>query len=178
MTDLYTTTVPPFIKALDNLSKILDKAAAHAAGKATERRPAAYFERALLNDCLIFDQFPLLMQVQRVSDNAKGGPARLAGIEGPKMEDAETTIAELKDRLAKTAAFLKTLTPEQFVGSEERKIELPYWKGKYLTGFEYATVYLVPNFYFHYATAYSILRKNGVDVGKDDYIGNVPLKEL
>ena len=177
-TNLYTITVPPFLKALDNLSKILDKAAAHAASKATERRPASYFEQALLNDRLIFDQFPLLMQVQRVSDNAKGGPARLAGIEGPKMEDAETTIAELKERLAKTSDFLKSIKPAQIIGKEDVKITLPYWRDKYLTGAEYATQQLIPNFYFHLTTAYSILRKNGVDVGKDDYIGGLPLKSL
>src|SRR5437868_3266436 len=112
-TNLYTATIPPMRKALSTLSKILDKAAAHAATKATERRPASYFEQALLHDRIIFDQFPLLMQVQRVSDNAKGGAARLAGIEPPKFEDTEKTIDELKARLEKTAAFLDSIKPEQ-----------------------------------------------------------------
>ena len=177
-TNLYTTTVPPMMKALGALSKILDKAAAHAASKATERRPASYFEAALLNDHLIFDQFSLLMQIQLVSDNAKNGVARIAGIEAPAMEDTEKTFSQLKERLAKTADFLKTILPEQLIGREEAKVSLPYWNGKSLTGFEYATEYLMPNFYFHLVTAYSILRKNGVDVGKDDYIGGLPLKSL
>ena len=94
------------------------------------------------------------------------------------MEDAETTIVELKERLAKTADFLKSIKPEQIIGKEDVKITLPYWKDKYLTGAEYATQQLIPNFYFHYTTAYSILRKNGIDVGKDDYIGGLPLKNL
>ena len=163
------------MKALGALSKILDKAAAYAESKKTPKRT---FEEALLNDRLIFDQFSLLMQIQRVSDNAKNGIARIAGIEAPKMEDAEKTVAELQARIEKTLAFLKTIKPEQLIGREEAKVSLPYWNGKSLTGFEYATEYLMPNFYFHLVTAYSILRKNGVDVGKDDYIGGLPLKSL
>jgi len=174
-TNLYTITVPPMMKALGALSKILDKAAAYAESKKTPKRT---FEEALLNDRLIFDQFSLLMQIQRVSDNAKNGIARIAGIEAPKMEDAEKTVAELQARIEKTLAFLKTIKPEQLIGREEAKVSLPYWNGKSLTGFEYATEYLMPNFYFHLVTAYSILRKNGVDVGKDDYIGGLPLKSL
>ena len=105
-TNLYTITVPPMMKVLGALSKILDEAAAHAASKATERRPASYFEEALLNDRLIFDQFPLIMQIQRVSDNAKNGIARIAGIEAPSFEDNEKTFAELKTRIEKTLAYL------------------------------------------------------------------------
>ena len=100
-TNLYTITVPPFLKALDNLSKILDKAAAHAASKATERRPASYFEQALLNDRLIFDQFPLLMQVQRVSDNAKGGPARLARPQQHGLDDG--AVGQVEQGLVRAA---------------------------------------------------------------------------
>ena len=173
--NFYTATVPPMMKALGALSKILDKAAAYAESKKTPKRT---FEEALLNDRLIFDQFSLLMQIQRVSDNAKNGIARIAGIEAPKMEDAEKTVAELQARIEKTLAFLKTIKPEQLIGREEAKVSLPYWNGKSLTGFEYATEYLMSNFYFHLVTAYSILRKNGVDVGKDDYIGGLPLKSL
>ena len=177
-TNLYPITVPPMMKALGALSNILDKAAAHAASKATERRPASYFEEALLNDRLIFDQFPLIMQIQRVSDNAKGGAARIVGIEAPAFEDTEKTIPELKARLAKTADFLKTVLPEQVIGKEAIKVSLPYWDGKALTGFEYATEYLIPNFFFHVVTAYAILRKNGVPLGKSDYIGGLPPKDL
>jgi len=176
-TNLYSATIVPMRKTINAFIKILDKAASHAASKATARRPAAYFESALLGDRLIFDQFPLVMQLQRVSDNAKNGAARLAGVEAPAMEDTETTFAELQQRLLKTMDFLDTLKPGDIAGQEERKVVLPYWNGKHLSAFEYATEYLMPNFYFHAVTAYSILRKNGVDVGKDDYIGGLPLKD-
>lgn len=177
-TNLYTVTIPPMLKILRAFSGILDKAAAHAATKATKRRPASYFEEALLRSDLIFDQFPFAMQVQRVSDNAKNGIARLAGVEPPAFEDNEKTFAELKARMEKTIAFLTTIQPEQIIGREGTQVTLPYYDGKYMTAFEYATEYLMPNFYFHAVTAYSILRKNGVDVGKDDYIGGLPLKDL
>ena len=172
-TNLYTVTIPPMMKALGALSKILDKAAVYAESKKTPKRS---FEEALLNDRLIFDQFPFAAQVRIACDNAKGGAARLAEIEIPKFEDDEKTIAELQARIEKTLAFLKTVKPEQVVGKEAIKVSLPYWDGKSLSGFEYATQYLMPNFYFHVVTAYAILRKNGVPLGKSDYIGGLPLK--
>lgn len=177
-TNLYSITLPPMMKALGALSKILDKAAAHAATKATERRPAAVHEEALLGDRVIFDQFDLKRQIQAVCGEAKGGAARLSETELPSHPDTETTIPELKARIEKTLDFLKSITPEQVVGKEDGKISLPYWPGKYLTGFEYATEYLLPNFYFHLSTAYAVIRKNGVDIGKTDYIGGLPLKDL
>ena len=172
-TNLYTVTIRPMMKALGALSKILDKAAAYAESKKTPKRS---FEEALLNDRLIFDQFPFAAQVRIACDNAKGGAARLAEIEIPKFEDDEKTIAELQARIEKTLAFLKTVKPEQVVGKEAIKVSLPYWDGKSLSGFEYATQYRMPNFYFHVVTAYAILRKNGVPLGKSDYIGALPLK--
>lgn len=174
--NLYTMTIPPVTKSLDLLSKLLDKVSEAAAEKATQRRPAADFESALLSDKLIFDQYPLARQVMIATDNAKGLAARLAGVEVPKYEDTEKTVEELKARIDKTLAFLRTIKEEDVVGSEERHISLPYWDGKYTTAFEYATEYLMPNFYFHMTTAYSILRKNGIDIGKSDYIGPLPLK--
>lgn len=169
-TNLYTMTIPPMMKTLKNLSGILDKAAAHAESKKTVKRT---FEESLLQDRLVFDQFPFLKQVQVACDNGKGGAARLAGVEAPKMEDNEKTVTELKARIDKTLAFMQEIKPEQIIGQEERKVKLPYWD-KEMTAFGYATEYLMPNFYFHVATAYSILRKNGVDLGKMDYIGSVP----
>ncbi|MCR4281117.1 MAG: DUF1993 domain-containing protein [Candidatus Kaiserbacteria bacterium] len=177
-TNLYSTTVPPMMKTLGALSKILDKANAHAETKGTERRPGSVHVEALLNDRLVFDQFSLIKQVQVACDNAKGGAARLAEVEIPAYEDNEKTVSELKARIDKTIAFLKTIEPKQIIGKEEIKISLPYFKEKYFTGFEYATEYLIPNFYFHVVTAYSILRKNGVEIGKADYIGGLPLKNL
>ncbi|MEK7156208.1 MAG: DUF1993 domain-containing protein [Patescibacteria group bacterium] len=172
-TNLYSITIAPIVKALEALSKILDKAAAYAESKKTVKRT---FEEALLNDRLIFDQFPLAAQVRIACDNAKGGAARLAEVEIPSFEDNEKTIAELQARIAKTLAFVRSVKPEQVVGKEGIKVSLPYWDGKSLSGFEYATEYLMPNFYFHVVTAYAILRKNGVPIGKNDYIGALPLK--
>ena len=176
--NLYTITVPPMMKALDALSKLMDKASAHAETKATERHPASEHLSSLLNDRLVFDQFNFTRQVQVACDNAKGGAARLAEIEIPKYEDDEKTIPELKARIEKTIAFLKSIAPEKITGKEGIKVSLPYFPIKYITGFEYATEYLLPNFYFHIVTAYSILRKNGVDIGKKDYINGLPLKDL
>lgn len=177
-TNLYTITVPPMIKALSMLSKVMDKAVVHAESKGTERHPGSKHLASLLNDRLIFDQFNFIRQVQVACDNAKGGAARLAEIEIPVYEDNEKTVDELKARIEKTVAFLKTIESKQIIGKEEIKITLPYWPTKYITGFEYATEYLMPNFYFHIVTAYSILRKNGVDIGKKDYINGLPLKNL
>src|SRR3989344_7044598 len=129
-TNLYSTTVLPMMKTLKNLSAILDKAAGHAETKGTEKRPGSVHVEALLNDRLVFDQFPLLRQVQISCDNGKAGAARLAGIEAPKFEDSEKTVAELKSRIDKTLEFMQSIKPEQIVGQEERKITLPYWPDK------------------------------------------------
>jgi hypothetical protein len=176
-TNLYTITIPPMMKSLTALSAILDKLAAHAEGKQLEWHPKGVQEEALLQSRLISDQFPFVRQVQVACDNAKGGAARLAEIEIPKFEDNEKTVAELKERIEKTISFLKTIKPEQVIGKEGVKVSLPYWNGKSLSSFEYVTEYLMPNFYFHVTTAYSILRKNGVAVGKSDYLGPLPLKD-
>lgn len=177
-TNLYTVTIPVMTKALTALDKILDKVAAAAASRASERRPAAYYEEAFLQSRLVFDQFPFVQQVQVACDNAKGGAARLAEIEAPKFEDNEKSVAELKTRVEKTLAFLDTVKPEQVIGKEGIQVMLPYWTDKYMTGFDYATEYLMPNFFFHFTTAYAILRKNGIDIGKGDYMGGLPLKDL
>jgi len=177
-TNLYSITIPPMVKALTAFSGVLDKLVAHAAQKQQSWQPAGMQESALLTSHLISDQFPFVKQVQVATDNAKGGAARLAEIEIPKFEDTETTVAELKARLDKTIGFLNTITPEQIIGKEKVKVSLSYWDGKSLEGFEYVTQYLIPNFYFHLTTAYSILRANGVDIGKADYMGPLPLKNL
>ena len=173
-TNLYTITIPPMVKALTALSAILDKAVAHSESKKLSWMD---FEESLVNDKIIFDQFDFKRQVQIACDNAKGASARLAQVEVPKMEDNEKTLAELKARIEKTLAFVATIKPEQVIGKEAIEITLPYFPGKYMTGFDYATEYLLPNFYFHVTTAYQILRKNGVDLGKSDFIGELPFKE-
>ena len=176
-TNLYTITVPPMMKALKALSGILDKVDTHAKSKQLEWHPAGLQEGALLESRLISDQFSFVRQVQVACDNAKNGVARLAEIEAPKYEDTEKTIAELKARIEKTVAFLKTLKPEQVSGKEGVKVALPYWGGKSMSGLDYTNNYLLPNFYFHLTTAYSILRKNGVNLGKGDFMGDLPLKD-
>lgn len=163
---MYQASSPRFINALKNLSAILDKAQAYAEAKKID-------PSVLTNARLFPDMFPLKRQVQITCDNAKGAVARLAGVEVPKHEDTEETVAELKARIAKTIGFVETIKPNQVDGSEERNIHLKLgpqevdWKGmQYLLGFA------LPNFYFHAVTAYDILRHCGVDVGKHDFIGN------
>ena len=177
-TNLYTVTVPPMTKALQALHTFLDKVDTHAKSKQLEWHPKGLQEDALLQSRLISDQFPFVRQVQVACDNAKMGAAHLAEIEAPKFEDTEKTVAELKTRIEKTLAFLKTIKPAQVIGKEAVKITLPYWGGKSLTGFDYVNNYLIPNFYFHVTTAYSIMRKNGVEIGKADYMGALPLADL
>lgn len=167
MTNIYETTVPLFRTMLLNLSAILDKAAAFAQERKIE-------DSALLNDRLAPDMFPFIRQVQIACDNAKWASARFAGVEIPKHEDVETTFHELKERIAKTLAFLDTLQEDRFIGASDRRIELAHVKWKHLTGEDYARRYAIPNFLFHVTIAYGILRHNGVPVGKADFLGAIP----
>lgn len=163
------------IKSLEALSALLDKMSKHADGKQLSWQPPQAQQEAFLQSRLIADQFPFVRQIQIACDNAKGGAARLAEIEIPKYEDNEKTVEELKARITKTIEFMKSIKPEQIAGKEGVKVSLVYWGGKSLDGFDYVTNYLIPNFYFHVTTAYSILRKNGVEIGKSDYMGPLPL---
>ena len=162
---MHQASAPRFANALRNLSAILDKAHGWAESKKID--PAV--PGALR---LIADMFPLSRQVQIACDTAKGAVARLAGVEIPRFEDEEKTLPELKARIARTLAFIDGVKPEQVDGSEEREVVLKLrgkdvsFKGKqYLLGFAY------PNFYFHATTAYNILRHNGVELGKGDFLG-------
>ncbi len=162
---MYDVSLPAFIRALTNLSAILDKGAAHAQAQGTD--PAD-----LIQTRLIADMDALPAQVQRASDAAKGCAARLAGLEVPSFADTETTFPELKERIAKTVAFLKTIRPEQLEGSETRTIELKLRQGPMtFDGKSYLLGFALPNFYFHVTTAYDILRHKGVQIGKMDYLG-------
>lgn len=161
---MYHASVPVFVRMLKNLSIILDKAQAHA-----EARKIA--PNVLPASRVIADMFPLSKQVQIACDHAKGAAARLAGIEVPKYEDNEQTIDELKARIAKTIAYVETFTPEQLDGTEER--DIAFTLGSYdlkFKGMDYLLGFALPNFYFHMVTAYNILRQNGVDVGKRDFL--------
>ncbi|MDB5188168.1 MAG: hypothetical protein JWO50_688 [Candidatus Kaiserbacteria bacterium] len=174
-TNLYTVTIPPMIKGLTALSTILDKAESFAEA---HKLSWMSFDEALLNDRIVFTQFPFVRQVQLACDHAKGGAGRLAQVEVPKHEDTEKTFAELKARIAKTLEFVQSIKPEQVIGKEDISVTLAFFPDKYLTGFDYAIEYLMPNFMFHLTTAYSILRKNGMEIGKVDFVGTMPFKEL
>ena len=164
---LYDFTVPAFTRALTNMSKQLEKANAYAAQK-------KFDFKALAETRLIADMHPLTSQVQIACDNAKGAVARLAGVEAPKHADTEKTYDELQARIAKTLDFIASVKPEQFVGAETREVVLKF-PGMTLTfkGQDYVTKFALPNFYFHAAMAYALLRKNGVEIGKPDFMGAI-----
>ena len=162
---MYQASVPVFLRMLTNLNVVLDKTMAHVAARKIE--PAA-----LLNARLYPDMLPLVRQVQLVADFAKNTSARLAGVELPKFADTETSFEELKARIAKTAEFLKTLKPAQIDGTEEKEITFPI-AGQPTTfkGQQYLFNSGLANFFFHVTTAYAILRHNGVELGKRDFLG-------
>ena len=164
-------SIPVFEIGFGALSALLDKAAAHAAARKIE-------PSVLLQSRLSPDMFPLVRQVQIASDQAKNGSSRLAGVEPPRYEDNETTIDQLKERLAKTLAYLKSVDPKRIDGSTDHDITFPLGptnKG-HMKGADYLNHFVLPNFYFHVAAAYAILRHCGVDLGKRDFLGAVPLK--
>jgi len=164
---MYQASVPALVHALNALSAILDKGAAHAKDKGID--PAE-----LINARLAPDMFPLSRQVQIASDNAKGIAARLAGREIPKYEDTESTFEELKARIAKTIAFIKSVPASEIDGGEERQVALSTGgQPRTFTAQNYLVYFALPNFYFHVTTAYDILRHKGVPLGKPDYIGGL-----
>lgn len=166
---LYDLTITQFTKTLQNLSRCLDKAAAFAEAK-------KFPPEVLLEARLAPDQFKLLRQVQIACDTAKNGAARLTGKEAPAFEDNEQTIADAKARIEKTVAYLQTLSPKDFEAAASQQVSQPRWAGKWLTGHELALHHMLPNFFFHVTTAYGILRHNGVELGKKDYLGEMPFK--
>lgn len=162
---MYQASIPTFIRALNNLADILQKAADHAEAKKID--PAV-----LVNARLFPDMFPLAKQVQIASDAAKGGAARLAQSEPPSFEDNETTFPQLIERAKKTVAYLETLKPGQIDGSEGRTVS---WKTRTATkemqGQPYLLNHVLPNIFFHISTTYAILRHSGVELGKQDFLG-------
>jgi hypothetical protein len=163
---MYTVTVPEFKRGLLALKALLVKVEAFVAEKQIE-------DSVVLNDRLALDQFPFVKQVQVACDNAKGTASRLAGVDIPKMEDNETTLKQLEERIDKTIAYLDTLKPEQFEGAESREIPIYFFPGKMLYGLEYVNTLGLANFHFHITTAYSILRHHGMNIGKADYMGQL-----
>lgn len=167
---LFAITVTQYSKILGNLAACLDKAAKYAESK-------KFDVEVLLNSRLAPDQFNLIRQVQIACDTAKFGAARVCGKEAPSHPDTEKTLPELLARIKLVQDYLATFTEADFAGAESRHVSQPRWEGKYLTGLEFAIQHSIPNLYFHVTTAYSILRHNGVEVGKKDYLGVMPYKQ-
>ena len=164
---MYSASVPVYAHTLGNLARLLDKAEAHAAAK-------KFDAAVLLAARLAPDMLPFTKQVQIACDAARLSVARLAGIDPPKFEDNETSMAELQARIQKTIDFLKTVTAAQVDGSEAREISIPRRDGVMkLEGEVYLKHYALPNFFFHVTTAYALLRHNGVELGKADYLGQL-----
>ena len=164
---MHSASAPVFARMLGNLLVWLDKAEAHAAARKFDA--ANYLGLRLAPDML-----PFARQIQIASDGAKGCMARLAGVEIPKWEDNEASIAELRARIQKTIDYVRSFEPAQIDGSEGREVTIPRRSGEPLkfNGEAYLKHYVLPNFYFHVTTAYALLRHAGVELGKADYLGN------
>lgn len=163
-------SLPAFEIGLNALSAVIDKAAAHAAAKKID-------QSVLVGWRLAPDMFAFGRQVQVACDQAKNGAARLAGIEPPKFEDNETNLDQFKERITKTVAFLKTLDTKAIDGSSDREITIPLGQKKgQMKAADYLNHFMLPNFYFHLTAAYAVVRNFGVDVGKRDFLGAIPMK--
>ncbi|WP_131114238.1 DUF1993 domain-containing protein [Lichenihabitans psoromatis] len=162
---MHDLSVPVFVRALHNLSAILDKGVTFAASEGVSAD-------TLTGGRLIGDMGPLTAQIQRASDTAKGCVARLAGITVPSFADTETTFPELQKRITDTIELLQSIAPSQIDGSEDRSIDLKFGERRLtMTGRDYLLGFVLPNFFFHVTTAYAILRHKGVPVGKMDFLG-------
>ena len=162
---IYDAASPILVRGLTNLSGFLDKAKAE-----------GFDETVLMQARLYDDMRPLSSQIQLASDSAKGAVARLAGVDNPSMADTEASFAELKDRIARTIAFIESVDPAAFDGAEARPVTLKTPKRELnFEGAGYLTSFALPNFHFHVTTAYGILRKEGVPLGKMDYLGRLAL---
>jgi uncharacterized protein len=163
---MYQASVPRLVNILGNLSNILDKAQAHVDAKKLDAVTLTTYR-------LFPDMLPMKSQVQIACDTAKGVVARLAGVEIPVFEDDEKTLSDLKARIAKTIAFIQTVTPGQIDGTEDKEIVIKRGdKETRYKGMQFLLGHALPNFYFHVTTAYNILRHNGIEIGKRDYLGN------
>jgi hypothetical protein len=165
-----SAAIPSFEITLGALSKLLDKAESYCTGKKIN-------PEVLLGYRLAPDMFALTRQIQIACDQAKNGSARLAGIDPPKFEDTEKTIPELKERITKTLAFVKGIDRKAIDASADRAITFPLGpkKGE-MKGADYLNHFVLPNFYFHAATAYALLRHAGLEIGKQDFLAGIPIK--
>jgi len=166
---LIYTTVLETKKLLRNLDGWLEKAGAYATAKKFE-------PSVLLQSRLAPDMFPLLRQIQATCDQAKYAAARAAGKDAPSHPDNEQTVDDLRKRIATVVSYLDTFTKSDFEGTSARTVSLPRWEGKSMTATDYFIEHAIPNFFFHFTTAYAILRHNGVDIGKRDYLGALSMR--
>jgi hypothetical protein len=163
---MHQASVPVFQRSLQALSNCIDKAEAHIEARKID-------PTALTNFRFYPDMFPFYRQIQSATDHAKGAPARLAGIEVPRFEDVETTFPELKARIGKTLDFIATIDPKAMDGAEDREIKVgAAGRERVFTGYSYLFTNALPNFFFHATTAYDMLRHNGVELGKRDFLNN------
>ncbi len=165
---MYYQVIAQCAQSLKNLETWLDKAEQHAAAK-------KFDIGALLNGRLAPDQKPFIFRVQSACDYVKGAAAWLSGQTPPKHPDTEQTIDELRTRIQKTVAFVQSVKEAQYAGASERRVSFSWAPGKVMSGLDYLIQMTIPNTYFHLTTAYSILRHNGVDVGKMDFLGPIDL---
>lgn len=166
----FDMSVPVFIKNLENTKQILNKAYEFSKTKGMS-------EEEFLASRLAPDMFPLLKQVQLITDHAKGASARLSGLSPLAIEDNETTVAELQSRIDRVIEYLKTFSREQFANASTAKVVLPYFKDKHFNGADYFVDYVLPNFFFHLGMLYAIGRMIGTPLGKTDYIGSLKLQD-
>lgn len=164
---IYELTVPQFIKTLHNLNTLLDKGTQLATQKKFE-------VDVLLTARLAPDQFALTRQIQIACDTAKLCASRLTGKEAPAHDDSEKTWTDVKERIASTISYLEGLSAKDYTEAKSKQITQKRWEGKWMTGEDYVIHHAIPNFYFHVTTAYSILRHNGVEIGKNDFLGKLP----
>lgn len=170
MVSIYELTVPYFDKYLQNLERWIDKTIELATAK-------KFDANSLLTARLAPDQIPLSGQVMIVCDNAKFTCARAAGKQAPSHPDTEKTWEELRTRIRSVREYVNSFKPEDFDGIESRTVTLPWMPGKVLDAKDYVLQFALPNFGFHLVTTYQMLRHNGVDLGKADFIGNLPLRD-
>ena len=164
---MYEASIPTFLQTLRNLKGLLEKGVAHAEAR-------KYDPNLLAATRLAPDMLPLTRQIQIASDAAKGAAARLAGVDPPKFEDNETTLADLIARVSKTIDYLEGFKPEQFDGADDRTITIQTPRQTFtFPGLIFLRHWAIPNFFFHVTTAYNLLRQNGVELGKADYLGRV-----
>ena len=165
---MYQASVPVFVRALKNLTGVLQKGEAFAAAKKID-------QEVLINARLAPDMFPLSTQIQIATDIARRGVARLAGVEAPKFEDNEKTFADLDGRINRTITYLESFQPKQIDGTEDKPLTIEIGGNKMnFTGKEMLLNFSIPNVFFHTTVTYAILRHNGVEIGKKDFLGNMP----